>query len=165
MRTENDMDKKRIVKLKETYGLEAHPEGGWFSESYTSTDKKEDRPLAGSIYFLLTEDEISHFHQIDCEEIWYHHEGCAVKITVITDGKIEELLLGRDIENGEKAMAVIPKGAVFAAENLDKDSYCFMSCATAPQFTYEGFRLVGKNEIRDICGENAESILYLAYED
>ncbi|WP_081677499.1 cupin domain-containing protein [Butyrivibrio sp. WCD3002] len=40
-------------------------------------NKKEDRPLAGSIYFLLTEDEISHFHQIDCEEIWYHHEGCA----------------------------------------------------------------------------------------
>ena len=82
------MDKKRVEKLKKSYGLEAHPEGGWFSESYTSTEKKEGRPLAGSIYFLLTEDELSHFHQIDCEEIWYHHEGCAVKITVITDGKV-----------------------------------------------------------------------------
>ena len=159
------MDKKRIETLKENYGLEAHPEGGWFSECYTATDKKEGRPLAGSIYFLLIGDEISHFHQIDCEEIWYHHEGCAVKITVIMDVQLEELLLGRDIENGEKAMAVIPKGAIFAAENLDKDSYCFMSCVTAPQFTYEGFRLVGKNEIRDICGESAQSILYLAYED
>ena len=159
------MDKKRIETLKETYGLESHPEGGWFSECYTSTDKKGDRPLAGSIYFLLIGDEISHFHQIDCEEIWYHHEGCAVKITVIMDGQLEELLLGRDIENGEKAMAVIPKGAIFAAENLDKDSYCFMSCATAPQFTYDGFRLGGKKEIKDICGENAESILYIAYED
>ena len=90
------MDKKRIETLKENYGLEAHPEGGWFSECYTATDKKEGRPLA---------------------------------------------------------------------ENLDKDSYCFMSCATAPQFTYEGFRLVGQKEIRDICGEDAQRILYLAYGD
>ena len=156
------MDKKRIEKLKEVYALEAHPEGGWFSECYTSTEDKGGRALAGSIYFLLAGDEISHFHQIDCEEIWYHHEGCAVKITVITDGKTEELLLGRDIENGEKAMAVIPKGAIFAAENLDKDSFCFMSCATSPKFTYDGFRLIGKKEIRDICGEGAERVLYLA---
>ena len=81
---------------------------------------------------------------------------------MITDGKTEELLLGRDIENGEKAMAVIPKGAIFAAENLDKDSFCFMSCATSPKFTYDGFRLIGKKEIRDICGEGAERVLYLA---
>ncbi|SDB68600.1 cupin domain-containing protein [Butyrivibrio sp. INlla16] len=159
------MDAKRIEKLKETYALEAHSEGGWFSEVYTAAVEKENRALAGSIYFLLVGEEISHFHQIDCEEIWYHHEGCAVKITSITDGKIEKLYLGQDIEKGERAMIVIPKGAIFAAENLEKDSYCFMSCMTAPKFTYEGFRLVGQQEIGEICGKNAERILYLAYED
>ncbi len=159
------MDTKRLEKLKETYALEAHPEGGWFSEVYTASEEKEKRALAGSIYFLLMGEEISHFHQIDCEEIWYHHEGCAVRIISITDGKIEKFYLGQDIEKGERAMVVIPKGAIFAAENLDKDSYCFMSCMTAPKFTYQGFRLVRQQEIREICGRDAEGFLYLAYED
>ncbi len=155
----------RIEKLKETYCLEAHPEGGWFSECYTSAEDRDKRSFAGSIYFLLVGDELSHFHQIDCEEIWYHHEGCAVRITSITDGKIEEFYLGQNIEKGERAMVFISKGAIFAAENLDKDGYCFMSCMTAPKFTYEGFRLVSQQEIRDICDKDAERILYLVYED
>ena len=63
----SDRDTKRIEKLKETYAIEAHPEGGWFSEVYTANVEK--RALAGSIYFLLIGEEIPHFHQVDCEEI------------------------------------------------------------------------------------------------
>ena len=139
---------KRAEELKEIHHLEGHPEGGWFSEVYTSAFEKDGRPLAGSIYFLLDKDEISHFHQIDCEEIWYFHEGGGMEITVLTDGGIEKRLLGNDVGRGERPMAVIPRGAVFAAENLDKESFTFVSCATAPKFTYSGFRLVGAEEIR-----------------
>ncbi len=115
----------------------------------------------GSIYFLLDGDDLSHFHQIDCDEIWFHHEGCALKISMIFDGKVTECIIGSG--DDQMAMAVIPKGAIFAAENIDKDSYCFMSCATAPRFTYEGFRLVGDKEIKDICPEKYEDIKHLAY--
>ncbi|SEL40786.1 hypothetical protein SAMN04487770_1102 [Butyrivibrio sp. ob235] len=67
-----------------------------------------------------------------------------------------------DTEYNQKAMAVIPKGAIFAAENLDKSSYCFTSCATTPKFTYDGFRLVSNKEIRDICSADYEKIKHLA---
>ena len=153
----------RTEELKKAYELQQHPEGGWFAEVYTAPFERNGRPLAGSIYFLLDSGEISHFHQIDCDEIWYHHEGCAVKITAITDGNIREYLLGQDIENCERAMVAIPKGTIFAAENLDKNGYCFMSCATTPKFTYEGFRLVGETEIKEIYGMDADKIIYLAY--
>ena len=63
----------RIQELKTHYKLEQHPEGGCFSECFTSRENKDLRALAGSIYFLLEKDEISHFHKIDCEEIWYFH--------------------------------------------------------------------------------------------
>ena len=69
------MTMNRSEQLKAAYHLEKHPEGGWFSEVYTAPFQAEDRPLAGSIYFLLDQNEISHFHQIDCDEIWYYHEG------------------------------------------------------------------------------------------
>lgn len=154
------MDK--VSELKEKYNLEKHPEGGWFSESYTSPYSLEKRSYMGSIYFLLEGDEISHFHQIDCDEIWYHHEGCALKLTLLIGGIVSELILGKD--EGQSAMAVIPKGAIFAAEPLDKEKYCFLSCATTPKFTYDGFRLVSDEEIKSICPGGYDKIRHLAYQ-
>ena len=60
---------KRADELKRAYRLEPHPEGGSFSESYTSPFETDGRSLAGSIYFLLDAGEISHFHEIDCDEM------------------------------------------------------------------------------------------------
>ncbi len=153
----------RAEKLKAAYNLERHPEGGWFTEVYTAPFEKEGRPLAGSIYFLLDGKEISHFHQIDCDEIWYFHEGCGMKVTMLGQNGLEEFLIGNDIENGQRAMVLIPKGAIFAAENLDPQGFTFVSCATTPNFTYEGFRLVNKEEIRRNFAPIADRIEYLAY--
>ncbi|MBQ7196029.1 MAG: cupin domain-containing protein [Synergistaceae bacterium] len=144
------MNKNSRVKiLKEAYNLKEHSEGGWFSEVYTAPFEKNGRALAGSIYFLLDGNEISHFHQIDCDEIWYYHEGCGLKITMLMEKQEKsEYFLGRDIQNGERYMLVIPKGAIFAAENLNKDDFTFVSCATTPKFKYYGFRLLKKDEIK-----------------
>lgn len=142
--------KSRTDILKESYRLERHPEGGWFSEVYTAPFEMDGRALAGSIYFLLDAGEKSQFHQIDCEELWFYHEGCGVKITVLHDGKITESLLGPDCERGQRMMAAIPKDAIFSVENLAPDGYTFVSCVTTPKFRYEGFRLVGERELREL---------------
>ncbi len=149
--------------LKEKYNLEKHAEGGWFSEVYTSPSHSGGRAYMGSIYYLLEADDISHFHQIDCDEIWYYHEGSALLITIIIDGKISREILGA----GEKqsAMAVIPGNAIFAAELLDKDSYSFVSCATTPQFRYDRFRLPDSEELQSICPEEYEEISRLVLKD
>ena len=39
-------------------------------------------------------------------------------------------------------MVVVPKGSIFAAENLDPQGYTFVSCMTTPKFSYDGFILV-----------------------
>ena len=154
---------KRTELLKEAYGLRPHVEGGHFAEVYAAPFEADGRPLAGSIYFLLDLDEISHFHEIDCDEIWYYHEGCGMRITLLANGTKEEFLLGGDPERGERAMVVIPKGGIFAAENLDREGYTFVSCVTTPQFRYAGFRLVGKDEIRKDYRAFFDEIERLAY--
>lgn len=155
--------KARIAELKTAHQLRQHPEGGWFAEVYTAPFETEGRPLMGSIYFLLAGDDISHFHRIDCDELWYHHEGCALRVTVLRDGFCERLLLGSDLAAGQRPMAVIPAGAIFAAENADTDGYSFLSCATTPAFRYEGFRLVPRAEIAALTGAQPEH-LRLAFE-
>jgi len=140
--------KTRTDLLKETYALLKHPEGGWFSEVYTAPFVQDGRAFAGSIYFLLDAGEISHFHEIDCDEIWYFHEGCGMTVTVLSETGMDRILLGNDVENGARPMVIIPKGAIFAAENRARDGYSFVSCATAPKFRYDGFRLIDRAEIK-----------------
>jgi len=152
-------------KFKDAYNLQQHSEGGWFAEIYTAPFRqKNKRPTAGSIYFLLDKGDVSHFHQIDCDEIWYYHAGCGMKIFVLGDGQAEEFLLGVDTARNEQPMVVIPKGKIFAAENIDKDGYTFISCATTPRFDYKGFRLVPRAELRKKYPALPEEILQLAYE-
>ena len=138
----------RADELKEIYHLEPHIEGGFFSEVYKAPFETAGRPLAGSIYFLLDAGEVSRFHEIDCDEIWYYHEGCGMKITVLTESGREEYLLGTKDQEGERAMVVIPKGRAFAAENLEPEGFTFVSCVTTPGFEYAGYRLLTEDEIR-----------------
>lgn len=151
-------NRKGIEELKAAYHLQQHPEGGWFSEVYTAPFESGGRALMGSIFFLLAGSEISHFHQIDCDEIWYHHEGGVLRVTVLHGGVCETLLLGGDLDAGQRAMAVIPAGAIFAAENLDPDGYAFLSCATTPAFRCEGFRLVPRAKIAALPGARPEHL-------
>lgn len=150
-------------KLKKFYRLSPHEEGGSFSKVYTAPFEADGRPMAGSIYFLLDRGEISHFHEIDCDELWFYHAGCGMRIILLADGGRQELLLGPDTEKGQRAMAVIPAGAVFAAENLEAGGFTFLSCVTAPQFSYQGFRLVSREELRERFPEIADDVAYLAF--
>ena len=155
---------RRAEMLKEAYHLEAHVEGGSFAEVYTAPFEKDGRALAGSIYFLLDCGEISHFHVIDCDEIWYFHEGCGMKVTVLTENGKEELLLGNNAAEGERPMILIPKGCIFAAENLRPDGYSFVSCVTTPAFEYAGFRILNREEIKKRYPDLFDEIGYLGAE-
>ena len=85
-----------------------------------------------------------------------------MRITVLKDGQKEEHLLGMNVHRGQCPMAVIPKGCVFGAENLEPDGYTFVSCATTPGFEYAGFRLVGGEEIKAGYPDFFEEIRHLA---
>lgn len=150
-------------KLKKLYSLRPHVEGGSFREVYTAPFDADGRPMAGSIYFLLNGRELSHFHEIDCDELWFYHAGGGLRIILLDNGVRREILLGPYMEKGQHAMAVIPAGTVFAAENLEPDGFTFLSCVTTPQYVDRGFRLVSRHELRVRFPGIADDVAYLAY--
>ena len=90
----------RVREIVKTLNLAAHPEGGWFVEVYTAPKTYQStiemRPLAGSIYFLLNEKGVSRFHQLDCDEVWYYHEGCGMRLYIMDeDGSVQQALIKR----------------------------------------------------------------------
>ena len=158
-----------VTDLVTQLRLSQHPEGGSFAEVFTASEKytkdKTTRALAGSIYFLLDKQEVSHFHMNGCEELWYYHEGCGMRLSIINvDGSVTEEYLGTQVAKGERPMIYIPANTIFAAENLDPDSYTLASCMTTPKFQYKDWRLLSKAELLKIAPQQKDLINRMAFE-
>lgn len=142
----------------EHFNLKPHPEGGYFKEVYRAdeTIKKDclparykgDRNFSTSIYFLLEGGQTSKFHRLKSDEQWHFYDGCSVKIYTITKyGKLDTIILGADISNGAMFQTVIKSGDWFAAELIDKNSFCLIGCVVAPGFKFNDFELAKRGEL------------------
>lgn len=123
-------------------GLEPHPEGGAFSEIYRCALRTADRHLATSIYFLLRPGEVSAWHRVAHDELWFYHGGSPLRLKGISkDGKHTETLLGLDVLNGERPQGLIPAGDWQAAVPLDPTGWTLVSCVVTPGFDFADFEL------------------------
>jgi len=154
----------RVDLIKHAFRVDSHPEGGCFKELYMAAVPEGQRSHLCSTLFMLDKTEISHFHQLDCDELWLYHEGCGLKLVLWQNGLTTEYLLGKDYEKDQCPAVLVPKGAVFGASNLDPEGYTFLSVVTSPAFTYEGFHLVTRDELCRIDPEFAKKYGHLAYE-
>lgn len=120
-----------------------HPEGGYFKESYVSKDLliNEGRSLYTSIYFLLKTGEVSNFHRLKSDEMWYFHCGEALTIYMISPkGELIERKLGLNIEKGEFPQILVPKNYIFGSA-MNKDGFSLVGCMVSPGFSFEDFEL------------------------
>jgi hypothetical protein len=156
-------------------GLVPHPEGGYFRNTFESTERTSDqelqvnfeglRKLYTSIYFLLTSENVSHFHRLKSDELWYFHAGSPLIIHVIHDnGVYEEMKLGLNLENGEVPQALVPKNAIFGSSVNENDTCSLVGCMVSPGFEYQDFEMFTQAELLAIYPQHKEIILKLAYE-
>lgn len=132
----------------EKLDMTSHVEGGYFKESFVSEDLfRDDKKLFSSIYFLLETGEVSHFHRLTSDEMWYYHDGQALTIYMITpDGKLITKQLGLDIENGEVPQVLVPKGYIFGSA-MNNNGFSLVGCMVAPAFTFDDFELFERDEL------------------
>ncbi len=122
--------------------LSPHPEGGHYKSSFSSTQQIDvsgnERKLFTSIYFLLKSGEISHFHRLKSDEVWYYHAGSPLIVHVIDDnGYYYELKLGLDFENGEVPQAVVPKNSIFGSSIVEDETFSLVGCMVSPGFDFK----------------------------
>ena len=139
----------RVQEIMQKFRLSGNPRSGAYSWVYTSptwTSEAISRPAAGSSYFLLAGSENLRFQSFDCDEIWYFHEGCGMRLTVLgADGTLRTFELG--VGGAAMPMVLIPKGQIFAAENVDSAGYSFISCMTIPALETAGIRVWQREEL------------------
>lgn len=118
-------------------GLARHPEGGWFRETFRSSDEVAGRATSTAIMFLLAEQEFSHWHRVDADEHWMFHAGDPLELTVVHNGRWRDIRLG--VGPGCQPQGVVPAGVWQAARPLGR--WTLVACVVAPGFQFEGFEL------------------------
>ena len=150
-------------------GLEQHPEGGYYKSTFSSEEEIDafgaTRNLFTNIYFLLKSGDVSHFHRLKSDEVWYYHGGSPLTVHVIDAfGNYQEMKLGLDIENGERPQAVVPKNTIFGSSVIEEDTFSLVGCMVSPGFNFEDFELFTQGELIAKYPQHEEIIRKLAYE-
>ena len=123
--------------------LTEHPEGGWFKETFQSKETSNGRSNLSMIYYLLKENENSHWHRVtDADEIWLWHLGDPLLLSYSDERSTKEITLGPDFNNNEKLQAVIPKSIWQKAKS--NGAWSLVSCVVAPAFSFDGFEMAKK---------------------
>jgi uncharacterized protein len=138
--------------------LEAHPEGGYFRQTYRSDVMiaREALPagFAGAraastaIYFLLEGENFSAFHRLRSDEVWHFYAGDPLVVHVISpEGSYSSILLGCELEAGQVLQAVVLAGYWFASHVADWSSFAVVGCTVAPGFDFEDFEMGEREEL------------------
>lgn len=119
-------------------GLEPHPEGGYFRETWRD-QVAEGRGTGTAIYYLLKAGEVSAWHRINATEIWHHYAGAPLALTLRQAGRETRVILGPDIAGGERPQAIVPAHAWQTARSLG--AWTLVGCTVSPAFEFSGFEM------------------------
>jgi predicted cupin superfamily sugar epimerase len=135
-----------VPELAARLGLEPHPEGGWFRQTWvadvqvTLPDGRV-RPTATLIWFLLPTGESSAWHRVRSDEVWLAHSG-VVRLELGGDGPspepTETVYVGTAAD--QVSQALVPAGVW--QRTLPGDAEALVSCLVSPGFDFDDFELL-----------------------
>lgn len=145
------MDKQVLI---DKLGLQPHPEGGYYRETYRSKEQvtlpgfEGDRNYSTAIYFMLTSENFSAFHRIKQDEVWHFYGGSPLYVHVIdTKGNYVRHTVGNKIDQGEVPQLVVKAGDWFGSSVVDANSWSLVGCTVAPGFDFRDFEMAKRDEL------------------
>jgi predicted cupin superfamily sugar epimerase len=139
-------------------GLERHPEGGWYRETYRSSGSfgfgenssfGSARSFATSIYYLLESGDRSRLHRILSDEQWFFHAGSPLEVHCFPEiGEPASFTLGIDPDAVQLPHSWVPAECFFGArlqEPAPPGAYALVSCVVAPGFDFRDFSFADRS--------------------
>ena len=121
-------------------GLEPHPEGGYFKETFRDPTKLDSgRSSSTMIYYLLKEDQCSLLHRLDASEGWHFYAGNTLQVIELDQAGPIITKLGTDIAGGETPQHIVRPGRWFGAKPAEGTEWVLAGCTVAPAFEIEKF--------------------------
>lgn len=132
-------------KLIEQLGLAAHPEGGWYRETWRGNAGPDGRAGGTAIIFLLRAGEASHWHTVDAAELWLWQAGdpLELRLAASDESPVRSVILGSDVGAGQQLQGLVAPYEWQAARSFrqPQHGYSLVSCVVVPGFDFAGFSL------------------------
>jgi uncharacterized protein len=140
-----------VETLRALLGLHPHPvEGGYFAETYRSAEHVPAgalppryagaRAVSTAIYYLLTPDTFSAMHRLASDEVFHFCLGDPVEMLQLwPDGSHRVVLIGPDLEAGERPQVVVPHGVWQGARLRSGGRFALLGATVAPGFDYADY--------------------------
>lgn len=120
-------------------GLEPHPEGGYFRETFRDSAPVGGRAASTAIYYLLAAGQRSHWHRVDATEVWHWYAGAPLSLRVSFEGKTQTVTLGNVLEYGQVPQYVVLPQVWQSAQSTGE--WTLVGCTVAPGFEFSGFEM------------------------
>lgn len=130
-----------IDALVERLGLEPHPEGGWYRETWRGAPGADGRSVGTAIYFAVTAASPSRLHRVDAAELFHWYAGDPVEQLVVEDGVASLRRLGPDLAAGDRPQALVPPQAWQGLHVPAPGAWALLGCTVSPGFEFDGFEL------------------------
>ncbi len=122
-------------------GLEPHPEGGWYRQTFADLPDDGSRARSTAIYYLIEGGTAGRWHRVDSAEVWHWYAGAALTLTISGDGVSSRTeTLGSDLAAGQRPQIVVPRGEWQSARSLGE--WTLVGCTVAPGFEFRFFEMV-----------------------
>lgn len=133
-----DLPAAEIVR---TLGLQPHPEGGHYRETFRDPLPGDGRGASTAILYLLAAGATSAWHRVrDASEVWHFHAGAPLRLRLSEDGAtVATFILGVGFAAGERPQVVVPRDWWQAAESTG--AWTLVGCTVAPGFHFAAFEM------------------------
>ncbi len=160
MKADDIIKKLNLVPL-------AH-EGGYYKRTWVSDINLDKRPLGTAIFFLLlnTIDGFSALHTLPFPEIYHFYLGDPMELSLFhKNGKVEQIIMGQDILNGELLQFTVPGNVVQGSRIVRGGKFALIGTTMSPGFTFDDFYLNLREEMVGKYPESKDLILSLTREE
>ena len=131
------LDARDII---ERLGLEPHPEGGWYKETWRADAAPGVRAAGTAIYYLLEAGDRSHWHRVDAAELWHFYAGAPLKLSLSKDGEeSRDVVLGNTLWDQQAPQRIVPAGWWQSAQSLGE--WTLVGCTVSPGFEFQYFEM------------------------
>jgi len=138
--------------VKRILGLVKHPrEGGWYVRTWESAELERygaARRTSTAIYYLLEPGTFSEMHRLESDEIFHHYMGGAVEmVELFADGSSQRVVIGCDLEAGERPQHVVRRGVWQGSRLLMPEGWALLGCTVSPGFEFVDYTDAGAEEL------------------
>jgi predicted cupin superfamily sugar epimerase len=138
--------------------LKPHPEGGYYIETYRSSETISEEALPSrykgrrcfgtAIYYLLTAQTFSAMHRLWSDEIFHFYSGDPVEMLQLSpDGSGRVAILGSDILNGMQPRVVVHRGVWQGARLLKGGKFALLGTTVSPGFEFADYESGHRDEL------------------